>query len=51
MTFLHQDPRLLVVLGVRLIEIPQGLEGDRGAKRQRKHGERQRAGYKERLRY
>lgn len=50
MIFLHQDPRPLVVLGVRLKEIPLKWEGDRGGKRQCKDGERQRDGYKERQR-
>lgn len=48
MMFLHQDTSLLVVFGLK--KIPQELEGDKGGKRQSKGGERQRAGYKERLR-
>lgn len=50
MIFLHQDLRLLVVLGVGLQEIPLKWEGGKGGKRQSKDGERHRAGYKERLR-
>lgn len=50
MIFLHQDPRLLLVLAVGLKEMPLECEGDKGGKRQSKDGERQRAGYKERLR-
>lgn len=50
MMFLQQDPRLLVFLGVGLKEIPLKWEGDKGGKSQSKDGERQRAGYKERLR-